>query len=110
MRLFIVSSGDFDYYLRKMLDSNEWTTPLLSSLKVGERFLLTDHKRAVRGYTFIVNPLTGQEEMISLEGEFTVHSETALIYLGGLGLNFAIVREDNMGYLIESGVGIIKLD
>lgn len=93
-----------------MPDYLEGESQVLSSLQPGDRFILTTNTIAVRGCTFVVNPLSEEEELIELEGEFTVHSQKELILLYLLGLDFALIREGHMGYIISSEVGIERLD
>lgn len=93
-----------------MPDYLEGESQVLSSLQPGDRFMLTANTVAVRGCTFVVNSLSEEEELIELEGEFTVHSQKELILLYSLGLDFALIRERHMGYILPSTVSVERLD
>lgn len=93
-----------------MPENLEGESLALYSLQLGDRFMLTASTEATRGYTFVVNPLSNQEELVPLDGEFTVHPRVELMFLYNVGINFSLIRENNMGYIISSSLAVEKLD
>ncbi len=92
-----------------MPDNLEGESLTLLSLNPGDIFTLTNNTSAERAFTFVVNPLSSEEELVPLDGEFTVHPQTPLLMLYPIGSNLALIRDGHMAYILSSGVGVEKV-